>query len=153
MSAFIIQKTKYDHRSRLVSRQNNNLPKSQRRPDILLEVEGKQIYLDVGITKTTKGYHDVKVRKYANSGLDVIPIIFGKDCTIHEKSLEFLKKLKGIKESELYEKLGILLGTHYEYCVKHSTQALAEKLPEEPSVAGQFHPNKNVEPSELDKQI
>lgn len=103
MSAFIIKKTKNYHQSRLVIKSNHNVPDMRKKPDILVHKDGKPIYLDVGISKTAGTYFKVKSVKYKDSDVQVIPIIFGKDCTIHQESLKFLKTLKGIKENELYE--------------------------------------------------
>lgn len=127
MSAYIIKQTRKYHQSSLVSKANRNVADMKKKPDILLYKDGKPIYLDIGITKRMKQYYEVKTTKYLKSDIQVIPIIFGKNCTIHPESLKFLTSLKGIKENELYEKLGTLLGQHYEQCLKRHANLNAQK--------------------------
>ncbi|CAL6024839.1 Hypothetical_protein [Hexamita inflata] len=47
--------------------------------------------------------------------LRVIPIIIGKNCTIHTKSREFLDELD-IKMESVYEEIGNLLGVYKANC-------------------------------------
>ena len=74
-----------------------------------------EIYLDVGISTDVNQYFNVKETKYKDFGHKVIPIVFGKDCTVHPKSLEWLLKF-GISESAIFEQLGRLLGLHFMKC-------------------------------------
>jgi hypothetical protein len=48
-------------------------------------------------------------------------IIFQKDCSIHPKTLEFLKDIPEIKLDDLYVKLGTLLASHFSACKRAST--------------------------------
>jgi hypothetical protein len=49
-----------------------------------------EIYFDVGISTDVFQYFNVKEAKYKSFGHPVIPIVFGKNCTVHPKSLEWL---------------------------------------------------------------
>jgi hypothetical protein len=67
-------------------------------------------------------------------GFKIIPIIFGKDCTIHPESLKFLHKIKGFKEKTLYEKAAKLLAAHYGNCKRLSTLEVISKLNKDTSL-------------------
>jgi len=64
----------------------------------MLQYNGEVIFLDVGISGNVKAYLNIKKAKYKGADVKCIPIIFGKDCTVHKESLEWLKKF-GIKEN------------------------------------------------------
>lgn len=90
MVNFLIKKLK-KRKARLVSAQNLNTFKDGSKADIQLKYNNQSIYLDVGFSKHPDAYYQQKVNKYKDKTKDTyVPIIFGKNVTIHPKSLECL---------------------------------------------------------------
>ncbi|CAL6035402.1 Reverse_transcriptase (RNA-dependent DNA polymerase) [Hexamita inflata] len=100
---------------------NDNRALNNKKPDVEITVDGKKVYLDIGITFDTKRYFRIKQNHYAQmkdqngEPLRVIPIIIGKNCTIHTKSREFLDELD-IRMESVYEEIGNLLGVYKANC-------------------------------------
>jgi hypothetical protein len=87
----LVSKLKKYH-AREVNKENNNRLPNNKKPDILLEFKGRKYYLDIGFTVDPKKYYDFKINKYSrHTPIEIVPIIFGKDCTIYEKSELFLR--------------------------------------------------------------
>jgi len=63
----------------------------------------------------------VKTEKYKNlkhkdgTPIIVMPIIVGKNCTLHKESRKFLETMK-ISFTSLYEEIGNLLGVYQTVC-------------------------------------
>ena len=130
MCAFIIRKTRNKCSSQLVCVKNHNLISgTTKKPDILLNHNGKYYYLDIGFSYNVESYFKVKEVKYKAFDARVIPIIFGKDCTVHPEALQYLQKF-GIVERELYIELGRLLGLHFEFCSRYIANCKIKDLPE-----------------------
>jgi hypothetical protein len=87
----LVSKLKKYH-AREVNKENNNRLPNNKKPDILLEFKGRKYYLDIGFTVDPKKYYDFKINIYSrHTPIEIVPIIFGKDCTIYEKSELFLR--------------------------------------------------------------
>ncbi|CAL5981269.1 Hypothetical_protein [Hexamita inflata] len=87
---------------------NDNRLEDRTKPDINIVVNGVQIYLDIGITWDLDKYRDKKDQN--GNPLKIIPIIIGKNLTIHQKSREFLEELR-VNFDTIYEEIGYMIST------------------------------------------
>ncbi|CAL5998091.1 Hypothetical_protein [Hexamita inflata] len=84
----------------------------------LAQVKGQKVYLDIGISFDPKRYYQTKESHYASmldqdgNPIKVIPIIIGKNCTIHTKSKKFFEQLD-LNIENVYEEIGNLLAVYY----------------------------------------
>ncbi|CAL6086541.1 Hypothetical_protein [Hexamita inflata] len=69
-----------------VSKENHNRLYDGIKPDIAINYRGERIYLDVGITWYKEKYYKAKVKHYQGYEAKIIPIIVGKNCTLHKES-------------------------------------------------------------------
>jgi hypothetical protein len=101
------------------------------KPDIEVEMklsknnDFKKYFLDITFTSPElfKATYNRKVNKYKDAYPNIIPLVFGKNCTIMPTSLHHLKEMK-IDEFKTKEVLALLIARHYSVC----TQSLDTKL-------------------------
>ncbi|CAL5990707.1 Reverse_transcriptase/endonuclease [Hexamita inflata] len=102
------------YQARKVCKDNDNRLEDRTKPDIV--VNGVQIYLDIGITWDLDKYYALKEQHYRDkkdqngNPLKIIPIIIGKNLTIHQKSREFLEELR-VNFETIYEEIGYMIST------------------------------------------
>ncbi|CAL6097589.1 Putative_reverse transcriptase/endonuclease [Hexamita inflata] len=118
---YLEKQLKKNYNAIKVTAGNDNRALNNKKPDVEITDDGKKVYLDIGITFDTKRYFRIKQNHYAQmkdqngDPLRVIPIIIGKNCTIHTKSREFLDELD-IRMKSVYEEIGNLLGVYKANC-------------------------------------
>ena len=82
------------------------------RPDLRIFKNGKEYFIDVAFSNDPIAYANHKINKYKNrvcNGI-FVPMVFSKNCTIDEKTIEFLKNTLHIfKEKEFYSYLGKMI--------------------------------------------
>ncbi|CAL6053100.1 Putative_reverse transcriptase/endonuclease [Hexamita inflata] len=104
------------YQARKVCKDNDNRLEDRTKPDISIVVNGVQIYLDIGITWDLDKYYALKEQHYRDkkdqngNPLKIIPIIIGKNLTIHQKSREFLEELR-VNFETIYEEIGYMIST------------------------------------------
>ncbi|CAL6084362.1 Reverse_transcriptase (RNA-dependent DNA polymerase) [Hexamita inflata] len=104
------------YQARKVCKDNDNRLEDRTKPDISIVVNGVQIYLDIGITWDLDKYYALKEQHYRDkkdqngNPLKIIPIIIGKNLTIHQKSREFLEELR-VNFETIYEDIGYMIST------------------------------------------
>ncbi|CAL6097579.1 Reverse_transcriptase/endonuclease [Hexamita inflata] len=78
-----------------VSKENHNRLYDDIQSDIAINSNlGERIYLDVGVTWYKEKYYKAKVKHYQGYEAKIIPIIVGKNFTLHKESHLFLNQLK-----------------------------------------------------------
>ncbi|CAL5981217.1 Hypothetical_protein [Hexamita inflata] len=71
-----------------------------------MNYRSEKIYLDVWVTWNKEKYIKAKVKHYQGYEVKIIPIIVGKNCTLHKESHLFLKELK-VNMQTFYAEIGL----------------------------------------------
>ncbi|CAL6068319.1 Reverse_transcriptase (RNA-dependent DNA polymerase) [Hexamita inflata] len=98
-----------------VSKENHNRLYDGIKPDIAINYRGERIYLDVGVTWYKEKYYKAKVKHYQGYEAKIIPIIVGKNCTLHKESHLFLKELK-VNMQTFYAEIGYKISRCAQMC-------------------------------------
>lgn len=77
----------------------------------------QKLFIDVTFTSPElfKPAYTRKVKKYKEEYKNIIPLVFGKNCTIMEASLHHLKEMK-IDVEKTKEMLAVLIARHFSAC-------------------------------------
>ncbi|CAL6037636.1 Hypothetical_protein [Hexamita inflata] len=85
------------------------------KPDIAKNYQGERIYLDAGVTQYKQKYYKTKIKHYQGYKTKIMPIVVGKNCTLHKESHLFVKELN-INMQTIYAEIGYKISRYAQMC-------------------------------------